>query len=315
MAEQEEKAGWFSRLTQALKKSSAPLTEGITSIFTKKKLDDETLERLEEILITADLGPTLASEFCDELRKSRFGKEVDEREIREALADTIAKRLAPYENKPETTGPKPFVVLMVGVNGAGKTTTLAKLAWQMKKEGRQVLMVAGDTFRAAAVQQLQAWGERTKAPVLAGEPNSDAASLAFKSIEQARNENIDTVLIDTAGRLHNKADLMAELQKIIRVLKKQDETAPHAAYLVLDGTTGQNAVAQVEVFQTMVPLTGLIITKLDGSAKGGALVGAVQKAKLPIVAIGVGEGAGDLRPFHARDYARALCGIETEAQN
>jgi fused signal recognition particle receptor len=306
----EEKQGWFSRLKTALKKSTAPLTESVSSLFNKKPLDEETLARLEEILIQADLGPALAHEFCDDLRKTRFGKEVSDQEVREALAEKIAQVLLPFEKPADFSGPKPFVALMVGVNGAGKTTTLAKFAHQLKKEGKNTLLVAGDTFRAAAVEQMKVWGARAGAPVLAGEANSDPASLAFKSVERAKAEGFDVVLIDTAGRLQNKTDLMAELQKIVRVLKKQDESAPHAAFLVLDATTGQNAISQVEVFGSMIPLTGLIITKLDGSAKGGALVRAVSQAKLPVVAIGVGEGIEDMQSFRVRDFARALCGIQ-----
>jgi fused signal recognition particle receptor len=305
----EEKQGWFARLKGALKKTSTPLAESVSSLFNKRPLDEETLARLEETLIAADLGPQLAHEFCDDLRKTRFGKEVSDQEVREALAEKIVAVLAPFEKAPDFSSAKPFVALMVGVNGAGKTTTLAKFAHQLKKEGKKTLLVAGDTFRAAAVEQLKVWGQRAGAPVLSGEANSDPASLAFKSVERAKAENFDVVLIDTAGRLQNKTDLMAELQKIVRVLKKQDETAPHAAFLVLDATTGQNAVAQAEVFGSMIPLTGLILTKLDGSAKGGALVRAVSQAKLPVVAIGAGEGIEDMHSFRARDFARALCGI------
>ncbi|HVY12605.1 MAG TPA: signal recognition particle-docking protein FtsY, partial [Alphaproteobacteria bacterium] len=213
------------------------------------------------------------------------------------------------------SGHHPSVVLMVGVNGAGKTTTVAKFAHQLKGQGKSTLLVAGDTFRAAAVSQLQVWGQRAGVPVLAGEAGADPASLAFKGVEQARQQNADVVLIDTAGRLHNKTDLMAELQKISRVLKKQDDSAPHAVYLVLDATTGQNALSQVEAFSAIIPLTGLVMTKLDGAARGGVLLRVAQASKLPVVAIGVGEGMDDLRPFEARSFARALCGLEEDARS
>ncbi len=308
--EPKEKTGFFRRLSQALQKSSTPLGESIAAVFARKKLDEAMLERLEEILLAADFGPELAMRFCAEMRKTRFGKDVDEKEVLEALADMIAARLEPFARPPDLSGARPFVVLLAGVNGAGKTTTLAKIARQWKDEGRRLLMVAGDTFRAAAVTQLQVWAERAGVPVIAGAEGGDAASLAYKGYQRAKEENADILLIDTAGRLHNKAGLMAELEKIVRVLKKLDESAPHAVWLVLDATTGQNALQQVEVFGSMLPLTGLVVTKLDGSAKGGFLAAAAPKANLPVVAIGVGEGIDDLRPFGARDFARALCGLE-----
>jgi fused signal recognition particle receptor len=309
----EESAGWFSKLKGALHRSSDSLSESITGVFTKKKLDDETLDALEDALIKADLGPAVARQCVEALRKDRFGKDISDIEVREALAEHIAEILEPYAKPADFSGHKPFVALLVGVNGAGKTTTLAKFAKQLQSEGKTSLLVAGDTFRAAAVSQLQVWADRIGVPVLSGEDGTDPASLAFKGVEEAKAKNIDVLLMDTAGRLHNKSDLMAELQKIVRVLKKQDESAPHAAFLVLDATTGQNALAQVDVFASMVPLTGLIITKLDGSARGGVLVGIAQKAKLPIVAIGAGEGIADLRPFTAKQFARALLGLEEAA--
>ncbi len=308
--EVKEEGNWWQRLTNGLTKSSQKLGDDIVGVFTRKKLDDETLEKLEEVLIAADMGPATALKITESLRKSRFGKEVTDEEIRQALADEITAILRPREGEVDFTVAKPFVMLMVGVNGVGKTTTIGKLAKQLRDDNRSVLMVAGDTFRAAAVQQLQVWAERTGVPLLMGEPNSDPASLAYKAIERAKNEKIDVVLIDTAGRLHNKADLMAELQKIVRVIKKLDEAAPHATLLVLDATTGQNAHQQVEIFSGMTPVNGLIVTKLDGSAKGGVLVALAEKSKIPIVGIGVGEAVADLQPFVAESFARALTGAE-----
>jgi fused signal recognition particle receptor len=308
----EEKQGWWQRLTMGLQKSTNKLGDGISAIFAKKKLDEETLSQLEELLITTDLGPSTAMRLVENLRKSRFGKEVTDQEVRFALAGDIAKILSPYAREIDFSAARPFVLLMVGVNGVGKTTTMGKMARQLKEQGRSVLMVAGDTFRAAAVSQLQVWATRSGSQLLVGEDGSDPASLAYKALEKARSENIDIVMIDTAGRLHNKADLMAELQKIVRVIKKSDESAPHATLLVLDATTGQNAHAQVDIFSSMTPVSGLVLTKLDGSARGGVLVALAEKAKLPIVAVGIGEAVEDLQPFKADEYARALCGVEQE---
>lgn len=306
--EVKDEGHWWQRLTNGLTKSSQKLGDDIVGVFTRKQLDDETLEKLEDVLIAADMGPATARKITENLRKSRFGKEVTDAEIRTALADEITAILRPREGEVDFTVATPFVMLMVGVNGVGKTTTIGKLAKQLRDDNRSVLMVAGDTFRAAAVQQLQVWADRTGVPLLTGEPNSDPASLAYKAIERAKNEKIDVVLIDTAGRLHNKADLMAELQKIVRVIKKLDDAAPHATLLVLDATTGQNAHQQVETFSGMTPVNGLIVTKLDGSAKGGVLVALAEKSKIPIVGIGVGEAVADLQPFVAESFARALTG-------
>ncbi|MDR3518309.1 MAG: signal recognition particle-docking protein FtsY [Azospirillaceae bacterium] len=304
------KKGWLSRLRDGLTKSTSKLTEGITSIFTKKKLDDETLEELEELLITADLGPATAARVTAELRRTRFGKEVSAEDVKATLATIVSEILAPVA-RPLVIDPahRPFVILMVGVNGTGKTTTIGKLAQQFRAEGRRVMMAAGDTFRAAAVQQLQVWGERTGCLVIAKETGADAAGLAFDSLHKAQAEGIDVLLIDTAGRLQNKAGLMAELQKIARAIKKVDPTAPHATLLTLDATTGQNAHAQLEVFRDMVQVSGLIVTKLDGSARGGVLVSLASRFNLPVHAIGVGEGADDLRPFEAEAFARSLVGL------
>ena len=305
--------GWFSRMTTGLRKSSAQLSGGISSIFTKRKLDAAVLEELEELLIAADLGPQVAARLTAEFGKSRFGKDVSDDEVRRALAEQITQILAPYAQPLaiDRTS-KPYVVLMIGVNGVGKTTTIGKLAQHYVGQGLKVMLAAGDTFRAAAISQLQIWGDRTGVPVVTVPQGSDAASLAYTALERARADGIELLLIDTAGRLHNKTDLMEELAKIIRVIKKLDPAAPHATLLVLDATTGQNALAQVDVFQRMAAITGLIVTKLDGSAKGGMLVALAEQAKLPVHAIGVGETAADLRPFTAADYARALLGIPEE---
>jgi fused signal recognition particle receptor len=306
-----EKKGWFSRLTQGLKRSSSKLGEGITGIFTKRKLDDDALEELEELLIQADLGVATSARIAGEIARTRFDKEVSPEEIREALAEQIAPILEPVA-RPLTVDParKPHVVLVVGVNGSGKTTTIGKLATQFRAEGKSVMLAAGDTFRAAAVEQLQIWGERTGCPVVAKETGADAAGLAYDAVKRAKEEGIDLLLIDTAGRLHNKADLMAELEKVVRVIKKLDESAPHDTLLVLDATTGQNALQQVQTFKELTQVTGLVLTKLDGSARGGILVALAEKFALPVHAIGVGESAQDLRPFEAKAFARALTGAE-----
>lgn len=302
--------GFFSRLKEGLSRSTTKITEGITAVFKKRRLDDEALEELEDLLLSADLGVDAAARVIAEFRRTRFGKEVTEDEIRQALAEEIAAILAPVA-KPLVLDPakKPHVILVVGVNGTGKTTTIGKLAQQYREDGKRVVMAAGDTFRAAAVEQLQVWGERTRAAVVAGGPNADAAGVAFDALTRARAEHADVLLIDTAGRLHNKAALMEELAKIIRVLRKQDETVPHTVLLVLDATTGQNAVQQVKVFKEMVDVTGLVVTKLDGSARGGIVVALAETFGLPVHAVGVGEKATDLRPFDAGDFARGLVGI------
>ena len=303
--------GWLARLKQGLARSSARLSDGIAGIFTRRRLDDTTLAELEELLIGADLGVTLAAEATEALRKTRFNQEVTPEEVRTALADEIARRLAPAA-KPLAldTAARPFVVLVVGVNGSGKTTTIGKLAKQYRGEGRSVLLAAGDTFRAAAVEQLKIWGERTGVPVLAKETGADAAGLAFEAVERARREGTEVLLIDTAGRLQNKADLMAELQKVVRALKKAEPAAPHAVLLVLDATVGQNAHQQVEIFRGMVGVTGIAMTKLDGTARGGVLVAIAEKFGIPIHFIGVGESADDLRPFDAGAFARGLVGLD-----
>jgi fused signal recognition particle receptor len=303
-----EKQGWFGRLRQGLSRSSTKLSEGITGIFTKRKLDQATLDELEELLIQADLGVGTAAKLVGAFGKTRFGQEIAPEEVKSALAGEIAKILEPVA-QPLTPTEKPSVVLVVGVNGSGKTTTIGKLAQLYREDGKKVMLAAGDTFRAAAVEQLQIWGERVGAPVIARGAGADPAGLAYEALEGARAEGIDILLIDTAGRLHTKSNLMEELRKVIRVLRKLDASAPHHCLLVLDATTGQNALAQVETFKQMVDVTGLVVTKLDGTAKGGVLVAIADKFKLPVHAIGIGEKAGDLRPFSAEAFARGLMGL------
>jgi fused signal recognition particle receptor len=306
----EKKAGWLGRLTSGLRKSSAKLVGGISDLVTKRKLDDAALEDLEELLITADLGAAMAARLTGNLAKTRFGKDVTEDEVRTAFAEDIAHSLAPVA-VPLTidASKKPFVILVVGVNGAGKTTTIGKLTKQFRDEGRAVTLAAGDTFRAAAVEQLQIWGQRTGAPVIARETGADAAGLAFDALNESASRSDDILLIDTAGRLQNKDNLMAELAKIVRVIKKKDETAPHSVLLVLDATVGQNAHSQVEAFRDIAGVTGLVLTKVDGTAKGGVVVALAEKFGLPVHYLGVGEGVDDLRPFTATDFARGLLGF------
>lgn len=301
---------WLSRLRSGLSKSTQRVTQGITGLFTKKKLDQATLNELEDALIQADLGVSVATRLVEKLGKERFGREVTDEEVRSAFADDIAEILRPAAVELAIDAKrKPHVVLVVGVNGSGKTTTIAKLAHLFKGEGKKVMLAAGDTFRAAAVEQLRVWGDRAGVPVIAKETGADAAGLAFEALEKARAERCDVLLVDTAGRLHNKTNLMEELAKIVRVMRKLDPEAPHSCLLVLDATTGQNAHAQVETFKSLSPVDALVLTKLDGSAKGGVLVALAEKFKLPVVAIGVGEGIDDLRPFEARAFARGLMGL------
>lgn len=305
-----EKLGWLKRLKQGLNKTSTRLQEGITGLFTRRKLDEAALEELEELLIATDMGVKAASELTRSLSRQKFGKEVSDTEVREALAADVETLLLPVA-KPFTVGEaRPYIVLVVGVNGNGKTTTIAKLAAQLKSGHYKILLAAADTFRAAAVEQLKVWGERLAVPVVYGEVEADPASIAFQAVDRARAEHIDVVLIDTAGRLHNKANLMAELQKIVKVIKKQDISAPHQVLQVLDATTGQNAIAQVEAFHDLAKVSGLVVTKLDGTAKGGIVLALAEKFKLPIHAVGVGEGADDMKAFEARDFSRQLLGIE-----
>jgi len=307
----QEKPGFFTRLKSGRARSAQRLGEGISSIVTKRKLDEATLVELEELLIAADLGLGVAQKMTERLKRTRFNQEVTSDEIRTVLALAVTETLKPVE-QPLTldTDRKPFVILVIGVNGSGKTTTIGKLAKAYVDAGRKVVIAAGDTFRAAAVEQLKIWGERAGAEVIARATGADAAGLAFDALESARKQNADVLLIDTAGRLHNKADLMAELQKILRVLKKAEPSAPHAVLLVLDATVGQNAHAQVQTFRDMIGVTGLVMTKLDGTAKGGVLVALAEKYGLPVHFIGVGESVEDLRPFVAEDFAKSLVGLE-----
>jgi signal recognition particle-docking protein FtsY len=307
-----EPLGLLGRLRAGLSRSSARLTEGINTIFTRRRLDDASLGELEDLLVASDMGLGVAGEVVAALRRTRFNQEVSPEEVRAALADEIVRLVEPVM-KPLRIDPakKPFVILVVGVNGSGKTTTIGKLARQYRDAGQKVILAAGDTFRAAAVEQLQIWGERAGCPVVTRPTGSDAAGLAYDALTRAREDGADLLLIDTAGRLHNKADLMAELQKIVRVLKKVDAEAPHAVLLVLDATVGQNAHAQAETFRAMVGVTGIVMTKLDGTAKGGVLVSLAEKYGIPIHAIGVGESADDLRPFEARAYAHSLLGLDS----
>ncbi|WP_298223305.1 signal recognition particle-docking protein FtsY [Acidocella sp.] len=302
-------SSFFSRLKSGLSRSAAKLTGGITGVFTKRKLDDEALEELEEQLIAADLGPAVAARIIKSFRSTRFGKEVTDEEVRETLAAEITRVLIPVAKPLELDAShKPYVILMVGVNGAGKTTTIGKLALAYREQGLIPMLAAGDTFRAAAVEQLQVWGSRAGCEVVTAPANTDPASLAHDALSRARRDGADVLLVDTAGRLHNKTALMEELRKLIRVIRKLDPSAPHATLLTLDATTGQNAVAQVGIFKEMVELSGLIVTKLDGSARGGIVVALAEKYGLPIHAVGTGEQIADLRPFDAAEFARALVG-------
>jgi fused signal recognition particle receptor len=307
-----KKPGFFSRLVSGLSKSSSRLGESVTAIFTKRKLDREALDELEDLLIASDLGTAAALRVTDRLARDRFDKEVTDEEVRETLAEVICETLSPLEKPLRLTGTDgPHVILFVGVNGSGKTTTLGKIAVKLKREGRDPILVAGDTFRAAAIEQVSVWGERAKSPVIKREIGADAAGLAYDALEQAEREGRDTVLIDTAGRLQNKAELMDELRKIVRVIRKKNPSAPHETVLVLDGTVGSNAVSQAQAFLDAAQITGLVMTKLDGTAKGGALVQVAEKFQLPIHYIGIGEGEDDLQAFNARDFSRALAGLES----
>jgi fused signal recognition particle receptor len=303
--------GWLSRLKAGLGKTASRLTQGIAALVTKRKLDQDMLDELEDTLLQSDLGVATSAKLIAKLKRERFDKEVSSEEVRTAFAESIAEILAPVASAlTPNRAKRPHVVLVVGVNGSGKTTTIGKLARRWTDEGLKVMLAAGDTFRAAAVEQLQVWGQRADVPVVSGAPNTDSAGLAYGALERARREGIDVLLIDTAGRLHNKAHLMEELSKLVRVIKKLDPTAPHDAILVLDATVGQNAHQQVDLFSKALPLTGLVVTKLDGTAKGGVLVALAEAFKVPVVAIGVGESAEDLRPFEARAFARSLMGLD-----
>ena len=304
-----EKQSWWQRLTGGLKRSSSALGTAISDLVSKRKLDAAAIEDLENELIRADLGIETASRITKALSEGRFEKDIAEDEIKSVLAGEIEKSLADVAKPLEITA-RPFVILVVGVNGSGKTTTIGKLAARYRAQGKSVLLAAGDTFRAAAIDQLKIWAERSGAAVVARTPGSDPASLMFDAVTQARNESIDIVIADTAGRLQNRAELMGELEKIVRVIRKVAPDAPHAVLLVLDATVGQNALSQVETFGKIAGVTGLVMTKLDGSARGGILVALATRFGLPVHFIGVGEGIDDLNDFTARDFARALVGLE-----
>lgn len=311
VAEAPEK-GWLDKLSEGLSKSTGKLTQGLVDIFTKSKLDAASLENLEDVLIMADLGPRTATKIVAAFGEHKFEDGISEEKVREALAEEIEKLLAPVAQPIDIKKPDagPFVILVTGVNGVGKTTTIGKLGKWISGQGHKVMLAAADTFRAAAVEQIQVWGQRLGVPVVSKDVGADAAAVAFEAYERAKREGADVLIIDTAGRLHNKSGLMDELGKIVRVLGKHDTAAPHATLLVLDATTGQNAFAQVEGFTEVAKLTGLVVTKLDGSAKGGVVVGLADKFGLPIHAVGVGEGLNDLQPFAARDFARSLVGFK-----
>ena len=307
----EPKKGWLQRLSDGLSRTSRQMTEQMTGVITKRPLDQAQLDELEEMLIEADLGPAAAAKIAAAFGEQRFGRQVDEREIKEALAAAVAAELTPrLGDFNPLSGPRPFVVLFVGVNGSGKTTTLGKIAADLKGRGAKVLNAACDTFRAAAVEQLHVWAERAGAAFISGAQGADAAGLAFDALTKARAEGFDVVLIDTAGRLQNKQDLMLELTKMVRVLRKIDPDAPHEVLLVLDATVGRNALAQENVFGNMIGVTGIVMTKLDGTARGGVLVPVAQASDSPIKLIGVGEGIDDLQPFDAAAFSRTLVGLE-----
>jgi fused signal recognition particle receptor len=305
-----EKPSWWQRLSGGLKRTSASIGGALGDLVTKRKLDAAMLEEIEEVLIRADLGVDSAARVAAAVGEGRYDKAITPDEVKAVLATEVEKIMAPVAQPLAIGGVKPFVVLVVGVNGSGKTTTIGKLAAKLRTEGRSVMLAAGDTFRAAAIDQLKIWGGRSGASVIARAPGADAAGLAFDALTEARGEEIDVLLIDTAGRLQNKAVLMDELEKIVRVMKKVDPAAPHAVLLVLDATVGQNALSQVEVFREVAGVTGLAMTKLDGTARGGILLAIAAKHALPVHLIGVGEGIDDLAPFSAKDFARAIAGID-----
>jgi fused signal recognition particle receptor len=306
------KQSWWRRLSGGLKRTSSSLGTAVADLVTKRKLDRAMLDDIEDVLLRADLGTAVAERIAAAVGEGRYDKAISADEVKAVVATEVEKVLAPVA-KPlvidETH--KPFVILVVGVNGSGKTTTIGKLAAKLSAEGRKVMMAAGDTFRAAAIDQLKVWGERTGTPVVAGAQGSDSASLAFNALTEARDDRRDVLLVDTAGRLQNKAELMNELEKMVRVIRRVDASAPHVVLLVLDATVGQNALSQVEAFHRIAGVTGLVMTKLDGTARGGILVALAEKHKLPVHFIGVGEGVDDLAPFTAHDFAKAIAGIET----
>jgi len=311
-ASAEPKRSWLDQLRHGLARTSNALSDNLASALIKRKLDEDTLDRLEEVLIKADLGVAMAGRIRAAIASGRYDRGLDPDAVREVLAMEIASVLEPVAEHFPLSGARPHVFLVVGVNGTGKTTTTAKMAHQFKRQGLSVMLAAADTFRAAAIDQLKVWGGRVGAEIVAKEAGSDPAGVAYEAFERARAENVDVLLIDTAGRLQNKSDLMAELAKIVRVLKKLDASAPHGVILVLDATTGQNALNQVEIFKEIAGVTGIVVTKLDGTARGGILAAIAERFKLPINAIGIGEGLDDLKPFDAQDFARAIAGAKSQ---
>jgi len=305
-----DKKSWFGRLAGGLKRSSSSLGAAIVDLVTKGPMDPAKLDMIQDALVRADLGYDLAHRVTKVISQGVYSQGITADEIKAVVAAEVAKILEPVAKPLVIGSAKPFVILVAGVNGSGKTTTIGKLASKLAAEGRKVVLAAGDTFRAAAIDQLKIWGQRTGAKVVANAPGSDAASLAFEALSAAKSEGADVLIVDTAGRLQNRAELMSELEKMLRVLKKLDPNAPHAVLLVLDATVGQNALSQVEVFGKIAGVTGLVMTKLDGTARGGILVSLAEKFKLPIHFIGVGEGVDDLAPFAAKDFGRALAGLE-----
>jgi fused signal recognition particle receptor len=305
----DDKQGWWQRLSGGLKRTSSSIGGAITDLVAKRRLDQAMLDEIEEVLIRADLGVDCAARIAAAVGEGRYDKSITSDEVKAVLAHEVEKVLTPVARPLALDAARPFVVLVVGVNGSGKTTTIGKLAARAHAQGRSVMLAAGDTFRAAAIDQLKIWGGRSGASVMARAPGADAAGLAFDALTDARGEEIDLLLVDTAGRLQNKAVLMDELEKMVRVMKKVDPSAPHSVLLVLDATVGQNALAQVEVFRDVAGVTGLVMTKLDGTARGGILVAIAEKYGLPVHFIGVGEGVDDLAPFSAREFAKAIAGI------
>jgi fused signal recognition particle receptor len=309
---QEPKQSWWKRLSAGLKRTSSSIGGAVAALVTKRKLDRAMLDDIEDVLLRADLGTDVAARIAEAVGKGRYDKDVSADDVTTIVATEVEKVLGPVAKPLEIdVAQKPFVILVVGVNGSGKTTTIGKLASKLTAEGLKVMLAAGDTFRAAAIEQLKVWGERNKVPVVARAQGSDSASLAFEAVEAAKAADMDVLLIDTAGRLQNKTELMVELEKVRRVIGKVDASAPHAVLLVLDATVGQNALSQVEAFHKTAGVTGLVMTKLDGTARGGILVALSEKYKLPVHFIGVGEGIDDLAPFTARDFARAIAGQDT----
>jgi fused signal recognition particle receptor len=310
-AEEARQQSVLFKLNEGLKRSSSRLAEGLGAVFTSRKLDKDTLQELEDLLITSDMGTKAAKRLAADIAKGRFDREIGEAEIKAALAEGVAAILKPREQMVDfAEGPKPRIVLFVGVNGSGKTTTIGKIAAKLSAQGADIVLAAGDTFRAAAVEQLKVWADRANARFISKPTGADAAGLAYEAVELARQENRDLVLIDTAGRLQNKTQLMDELAKVVRAIRKIDPTAPHDVILVLDATVGQNALSQVEVFARTAGVTGLVMTKLDGTAKGGVLVAIAEAHAIPIHFVGVGEKAEDLHPFSAETFARALVGLD-----